>query len=263
MSIQVADCKEKQKLHRTVQKLTTIYLDKYYTHSLKKKEYCKISRALAESICCHWTLWFYFVFSPSFFVLFQGSVLFCPINVLLWGTQFYRSCWNTKQDNQKFVLVPSYFYLVLLIFSSRLFLYIKTTQLFSFPWHRPQEVLFLPKSLLLVPKSLLSFDTIFSLSLVSICSSLRLAHKSCILLNSVVSPALAQVLLSSSSVFQPKMICLTLWPEKIPCILPDILPSGLRFSTTGIEESLVLPEGRTSNIHIFTGTFLCFGSNIF
>lgn len=101
-------------------------------------------------------------------------------------------------------MVPSYFHPILLIFSSRLFLHIKTTELFSFPCHRPQEALFLPKPLLLVPKSPLSFDTIVSLSFLSICSSLRLAHKSCILLTSVVSPALAQVLLSSSRVFPQK-----------------------------------------------------------
>lgn len=37
MSIQVADCGGKQKLHRTLQKLTLyILLDKYYTYYLKK-----------------------------------------------------------------------------------------------------------------------------------------------------------------------------------------------------------------------------------
>lgn len=123
------------------------------------KKCCKISGSLASSICCHWTLWYYL---PSLLpVLFQGAVFICSIKVLLWGAQFYHRCWNTNQEKQKVVLVPSYFYPILRIYSSRLFLHTKTTELFS--WcHRPQEALSLPKPLPLIPKSLLSFDTISS-----------------------------------------------------------------------------------------------------
>lgn len=119
-----------------------------------------------------------FVFSPSsLFVLFQGPVLFSSINVVLWGTQFYHSCWSTNQDKKKLFLVASYFHPIPLIFSSRLFPHIKTTEIFSFPCHRPQETIFLPKPLLHVPKCLLSLGTIFSLSLLSVCSSLRLVTR--------------------------------------------------------------------------------------
>lgn len=107
-----------------------------------------------------------------------------------------------------------------------------------------------PFSLSLNPSLLLGQYS--PLSYLSICSALKLAHKSCLLRTYAVSPAPAQVLLSSSAASSHKTAQFNWLAREENC---QILPSRCSFSTTGAGESSVLPEAWTFNIHIFTGTF--------